>query len=194
MKTKEEPRTDTKKEILKLAEQLFQTKGYNGFSYSDISSVLGIKNAAVHYHFPSKADLGVALIRRYRDLLKTTSMEFMKTGEHPATQLEGYFMFCLNRQQKKERICPIAITANDYQTLPESMKKEGENLARETVAWLTRVLHEGRSQGVFHFSGEASDKATLLQAALQGAGQLCRLQKVDALGASIRQIKTDLGL
>ena len=91
MTTSAKPRTDTKKEILKLAEQLFQTKGYNGFSYSDISSVLGIKNAAIHYHFPSKADLGVALVRRYRDLLKATSADFMRTGKNPHEQLEGIF-------------------------------------------------------------------------------------------------------
>ena len=188
------PRTNTRAEILKLAEGLFQTKGYNGFSYSDISSVLGIKNAAIHYHFPSKAELGVALIRRYRDLLKATSGTFMKTGENPRAQLEGYLLFCAKREQTTDYICPIAITANDYMTLPKTMQDEGIKLSRETLAWLTRILQEGREQGVFTFDGYPADKAILIQGALQGAGELCRLKNPRAMDATTRQIKSDLSV
>ncbi|HZE99428.1 MAG TPA: TetR/AcrR family transcriptional regulator, partial [Planctomycetota bacterium] len=53
--------------ILNVAERLVQTRGYNGFSYSDISSELRIRNASVHYHFPSKTDLGKRLVARYRE-------------------------------------------------------------------------------------------------------------------------------
>ncbi|XLM19461.1 TetR/AcrR family transcriptional regulator, partial [Chromobacterium piscinae] len=59
-------KTDTRKRILDLAEELLLTRGFNGFSYQHISSELGVRNAAIHYHFPKKNDLGVALIQRYR--------------------------------------------------------------------------------------------------------------------------------
>ena len=45
----------TREKILELGENLIRTKGYNAFSYQDISSKLGIKNAAVHYYFPTKS-------------------------------------------------------------------------------------------------------------------------------------------
>jgi TetR/AcrR family transcriptional repressor of nem operon len=51
--------------ILDVAEQLAQTKGYNGFSYADIALQLGVTKASLHYHFPSKAELGCTLIERY---------------------------------------------------------------------------------------------------------------------------------
>ena len=57
----------TSTRILDTAEALLQVRGYNGFSYADISTELGITKAALHYHFPGKADLGLALITRYAD-------------------------------------------------------------------------------------------------------------------------------
>ena len=62
--------TDTREQIMDRAAQLLMSRGYNGFSYRDISSHLGVKNAAVHYHFPVKADLAVALVEEYRQLLR----------------------------------------------------------------------------------------------------------------------------
>ena len=46
----------TKDKILDLASNMLQEHGYNGFSYGHISKQLGVRNAAVHYHFPTKAD------------------------------------------------------------------------------------------------------------------------------------------
>ncbi len=60
-------RGETRKDILNAAEQFLQLRGYNGFSYHHISAELGVRNAAVHYHFPTKADLGAAVIRRFRE-------------------------------------------------------------------------------------------------------------------------------
>ncbi|MCH6573146.1 MAG: helix-turn-helix transcriptional regulator, partial [Proteobacteria bacterium] len=49
------PRTSTREHILKRATMLFQGRGYNGFSFKDISTPMGIRNAAIHYHFSTKA-------------------------------------------------------------------------------------------------------------------------------------------
>jgi len=46
-----------------LAEALIQSRGYSAFSYQDISDRLGIRKASIHYHFPSKTDLGVAALQ-----------------------------------------------------------------------------------------------------------------------------------
>ena len=51
--------------ILDVAEHLVQARGFNGFSYADIASELGITKAALHYHFAGKAALGESLITRY---------------------------------------------------------------------------------------------------------------------------------
>src|SRR4030081_1468236 len=56
---------DTASKVLDVAERLVQVNGFNGFSYADAASELGITKAALHYHFAGKAELGEALITRY---------------------------------------------------------------------------------------------------------------------------------
>ncbi|HEY6902347.1 MAG TPA: TetR/AcrR family transcriptional regulator, partial [Puia sp.] len=53
---------ETREQIIELADELIRTRGFNAFSYSDISGPLAIRNSAVHYHFPTKVDLGEAVI------------------------------------------------------------------------------------------------------------------------------------
>ena len=51
--------------ILDTAEDIVRSRGYNGFSYADIASILDVSKAALHHHFPTKVDLGMALIDRF---------------------------------------------------------------------------------------------------------------------------------
>ena len=65
----------TRKKIVVIADQLIRNKGYNAFSYADIASKLNIKNAAIHYHFQSKAVLGKAVISASREkFMKNTTL------------------------------------------------------------------------------------------------------------------------
>ncbi len=185
--------TDTKTRILDLAERLARHKGFNGFSYRDISEPLGIRNAAIHYHFPSKTDLGLALIRRYRDLLRSRTRRFMKEGGDPLPHLEALFA-SYERLSLDQSICPISIVAVDYYTLPEPMLNEGKQFVDETLAWLTRVLEVGRDRGVLRFDGEPREKAIGTLAALQGGNQIARLREDDALQQTITELRRGLGL
>jgi len=53
--------------ILTAAELRARTGGYNGFSFRDLAEDVGVKSSSVHYHFPTKAELGEALARRYAE-------------------------------------------------------------------------------------------------------------------------------
>ncbi|MEM7678447.1 MAG: TetR/AcrR family transcriptional regulator, partial [Myxococcota bacterium] len=51
--------------ILKAAEEMVRQGGYNAFSFRAIADVVGIKSSSVHYYFPTKEDLGVAVAKYY---------------------------------------------------------------------------------------------------------------------------------
>src|SRR5258708_35419404 len=70
------PSTEAARVILDVAEQLAQTRGYNGFSYADIAAKVGVTKASLHYHFPSKAELGRHLIARYQAGFGAARVEF----------------------------------------------------------------------------------------------------------------------
>ena len=54
-------------EIMDAAERRIRSAGYNGFSFRDVASDVGVKSSSIHYYFPAKEDLGVAVARRYRE-------------------------------------------------------------------------------------------------------------------------------
>lgn len=53
--------------ILNAAEKRARAGGYNGFSFRDLATDVGVKSSSVHYHFPTKADLAEALAKRYAE-------------------------------------------------------------------------------------------------------------------------------
>src|SRR3989440_4221387 len=81
---------DTASRILDVAERLVQIRGYNGFSYADVASELGISKASLHYHFPGKAELGEALIGRYASRFADALEEIDRRGGEAPAKLDAY--------------------------------------------------------------------------------------------------------
>jgi len=188
------PRTSTREHILKRATMLFQGRGYNGFSFKDISAPMGIRNAAVHYHFPTKSDLCSAVITRYRDLLKSETGDFMKHGGSAKSQLGAYLAFVRHEILDARCMCPLTNVAVALDTLPDEVRAQATMLSHDLLAYLTRVMELGREQGEFRFNCAAEQKALSVKATLQGAGQLARLMGPQVVDQVIDQIRCDLGL
>lgn len=185
---------DTREQIMDRAAQLLMSRGYNGFSYRDISSHLGVKNAAVHYHFPAKTDLALALIDEYRKVLRQGTAEFMAYGGSALQQLESFFAFTEHQCQLGRCICPFGAFSVDYNDLPEEVQRATRSFMDETVRWLTRVMEVGRESGEFSFEGEARAKALVVLSALQGIRQLARIHDIDMVDAVIGQVRRDLNI
>ncbi len=185
---------DTREQIMDRAAQLLMSRGFNGFSYRDISSHLGVRNAAVHYHFPAKTDLALALIDEYRKVLRRGTAEFMAYGGSALQQLEGFFAFTGKQCQLGRCICPFGAFSIDYNELPEELQKATSSFMDETLRWMSKVMEMGRDSGEFSFAGDASAKALVVLSSLQGARQLARIHDVKLLDQVIGQIRHDLGI
>src|SRR5512136_2484615 len=165
---------DTKTEILDLAENLLLDRGFNGFSYADISSVLGIKNAAVHYYFPTKSDLGIAVIQRAKERFTGWTRGERMAGRSAAEKLEAFFRLYLKFMEAGQQVCLGGALETDFKTLPTEMQAETQKFASTFLVWMEGVLEEGRGKRIFSFPGEAKDQAILILSSLQGALQMTR--------------------
>lgn len=188
------PPIDTREKIMDRAEELLLVHGFNGFSYRDISTHLGVKNAAVHYHFPSKADLGVALIERHRAQLRRRTAEFMAYGGSATEQVERMFAYTREHWSCGGKLCPSGALSVDYETLPAEVAEAARKLGRELLAWFTKVMAAGREQGELVFTGEPEQRALTVLSALQGGRQIARVHGVEALDAIIAQLRAELGI
>lgn len=186
------PITDTRELIMDKATELLMQRGFNGFSYRDISSHLGMKNAAIHYHFPSKTDLALALVDEYQQTLRGNTSSFMAYGGPATPQLEGLFLFTRNQVANGRCICPMGAFAVDFDDLPEEVKLATERFMKDSIKWLTQVLEAGREQNEFVFEGESKQKAIGILATLQGARQMARVGNTGILDGVVDQIRNEI--
>ena len=77
-------------EIANCAQGLLATKGYNGFSYADISEAVHISKASIHHHFPSKAELVQTVLRRYRQQGREGLAALAKQVADPLARIRAY--------------------------------------------------------------------------------------------------------
>jgi AcrR family transcriptional regulator len=184
--------TGTRLKIMELAQDLLRQRGYNGFSYGHIAEALGVKNAAIHYHFPSKQELGVALVARERRRFQIWIERRQILALDAAARLDWFFSIYQHYSEGGTRVCFLGALESSFGDLPASIQQESAALNREMLDWLGAELDAGRQSGAFHFAGEPANKAILIMGALQGAIQMARLGRPGQLDAVIAQIKADL--
>jgi TetR/AcrR family transcriptional repressor of nem operon len=167
------PPTAAATAILDVAVRLAQTRGYNGFSYADIAAELGVTKASLHYHFSSKAELGRALIERYRKLFGAALDAIDRKAKGSYGKLRQYVQL-YNSVLINERMCLCGMLAVGFATLPAPIQQELTLFFDANERWLTAVLKEGLRARKFQFEEPANERARLLLGALEGAMLVAR--------------------
>jgi TetR/AcrR family transcriptional repressor of nem operon len=161
---------NTSREVLNCARSLIILGGYNGFSYADISKVVGIRNASIHHHFPSKSLLVQALLKNYREEVQLGMAELERNVPEPVEQLRAYIQYwetCI--ADTSAPFCVCALLATELPILPEEVALEVRAHFRSLSAWLTSVLERAAEQGSIRLTTSANIEAEGLMATVHGA-------------------------
>lgn len=167
---------DTRSEIIRLGNELIRSVGYNAFSYADIAKKLNVKNAAIHYYFPAKSDLGVAIIKENQELFLIMTERWRKLDYRQ--QYEKYITMH-DRLVKTHRTCIVGSLASSFDTLPADMQEELQKLVNTILNWLTDLLTRGREKGVFNFKETPRVKANMTHSALLSSLQMNKVLRND---------------
>ncbi|EHS51755.1 transcriptional regulator, TetR family [Rhizobium sp. PDO1-076] len=162
--------SSTSDQILHCARTLIVAGGYNGFSYADIAKVVGIRNASIHHHFPSKADLVRTLVARYRQEAEAGLVKLEHNVADPLGQLRaylGYWEACI--LDNSAPFCVCALLAGEAQLLPEEVHHEVKAHFRTLSAWLTRAMQRGVAENVLVLSASPEAEAEAFLATVHGA-------------------------
>ena len=188
------PSTEAAKAILDIAEELAQTRGYNGFSYADIAAKLGVTKASLHYHFASKAELGRALIARYHHAFGAALDSIDKRPATPPEKLRHYVEL-YDGVIRNDRMCLCGMLAAEYMTLPAPMQEALKGFFDLNERWLVTVLQQGMKSGSLAFAESAKERARVLLGALEGAMLVARSYgEPDRFHVAAQQILDDLGV
>lgn len=127
----------TKKEaLLKVAEGKVRLGGYSNFSFRELANEVGIKSASVHYHFPTKADLGAELAHQYTDSFLAALGEpayIQASGRNPIDVYTQLFRSALITDDK---MCLCGLLGAQSESLPDKVRLEVKRFFDENLAWL----------------------------------------------------------
>lgn len=166
----------TRETIIEVADQLIRSNGFNAFSFKDISNKIGIKTASVHYHFPTKSDLGVATIKEHIKRFEQLKAEL--SNKSPLVKLKG-FLAVYSQIKSENKVCLVGSLATDLNTVDDHIKKELKHFAELILNWVSEVLAEGKKQKIFEFETAPRTKALMIITNILAIVQLSRLTKPD---------------
>src|SRR5262249_16482048 len=142
-------------------------------SYRDLADQVGIKTASIHYHFPTKGDLAVAMVENHREQFKKAQDQLDADETDPRRRLEQFVrLFQANTIGCDNRMCLaaiLALEAGEQETLPEGVGQAVQRLFAQNEAWLAKLLEEGRKARKFHFKGPPEATARSFFSSLEGA-------------------------
>jgi TetR/AcrR family transcriptional regulator, transcriptional repressor for nem operon len=185
-------RTNTADRILDAAERMVQHSGYNGFSYADLATELGITKPSLHHHFATKATLGQALVERYTEVFMAALAGIDERTANAFARLEAYAKLYAD-VLAGNRICLCGMLAAEYETLPRAMKDGVRRFFDANETWLAGQIERGRRDGRFHARGTASEGARMLLGALEGATLVARpYNDVGRFNSAARQVLAGL--
>lgn len=156
-------------EIMLVGQELMQTHGYDGFSYRDVAARVGIKSATIHYYFPAKADLALAVARKYRSEFASAVDDLTAQRPDPVDQLVGFAEIFQSTLEDQDRVCLCGMLASESSSLPDVVLAETAQFFREQEAWISATLAEGVDSGTINDIGPPDILAKTILSALEGA-------------------------
>ena len=160
---------ETRAQILDAAEQLAQLRGFNAFSYRDVAERVGIRGPSIHYYFPSKDDLGVALIERYRQQFAQSCAQIDQRAKTVVERLRRFAGLFRAMLEPDNRMCLCGMLAAELSTLSEPIQLGVQGFWADCERWLAAALDDGRETAELAFRGDSARRASLLLSCLEGA-------------------------
>ncbi len=180
--------TDTSSTILYEAEHLVKSSGFNGFSYSDIASKLGIKKASVHYHYCNKEELGIAILDKQISDFETWCFHM---DQKPVSSLEKVRSYIRRSEfyiKDGNSVPPVIMLQAEISKLPDTMKQLIKEYGKIEHIWLKQTFLKTVENNEIPSYHNPSQLALMVGSFIQGATQVGRTFGVDYYRTATSQL------
>lgn len=161
---------ETAERILDAANALLIDRGYSAFSYADVADTVKIRKASIHHHFPTKAGLVVAVLRRHRFRISEGMKALDEQIENPLTRIRNYFKYwegCIEGHTLS--FCIGALLGAEMPALPSDVQVEVRIHFSMLTDWFQRTLKAGARARSIQLHGTVATESQMLIAVLHGA-------------------------
>jgi AcrR family transcriptional regulator len=142
------PSQESRTRLVQTALRLFASRGYHNTSIADILGESGCTRGVLYHHFPSKEELGYAVIDEGLRLIVVQGIvTHLQTNEHPIDRLSK----ALDALPNVVKLGAVAVSATDLLvrmgSVHEGFRKRLEEGLEPTLDQVERLAHRGVVDG-----------------------------------------------
>jgi len=159
---------DMRSTLIDVATGQVRRLGYSAFSYADLADAVGIRKPSIHHHFPTKEDLGVAIVAAYTERVSEQLDRIDAKADDMTERLRAYARIYRAGLEARQG-CLCGVLASEVAVLPQPVQTGVRQFFSLNLRWIERVLRDGRQNGLLRDGVEPRVAARTVLAALQGA-------------------------
>lgn len=179
---------DTKTALLDSAERAARTRGFDGFSYADLATDVGIRKASIHHHFPTKAALSVALMDRYYNQLKAACAAIDADKNTGAERLSALIDVYREAHDEGKSLCLCVSFSTSRESLPVEVIYQISRFRTMMIDWLESAFSVGQSDSTIRDVHDPALEAAAALPLLEGAQLAARAEEKPELFESAMQL------
>lgn len=134
-----------RKAILEAAELLFAQKGYQAVSIDNIACAAGVSRGLVHYHFHSKEDLFMDVVKNVMDGFSERLQDDLISCSTARTKIRAMLLAFLNLAETRRSLWRTGVS--EASGLSERIRKLFDSYRRANLAVIVNVLDGGVTSG-----------------------------------------------
>ncbi len=169
---------ETRQHILKESRKLFTRQGFRTTSISEIIAATGVKKGNLYYHFPSKEELGLAVLVDVRDEFFILLDDSLAGGDPIIRVLNSCNVILAMLEQNN--FVGGCLFGNTALEMTDSNVRFGRIIQEVFSQWKSRIGHELRqaaASGLLTSPMPVRALATAIIATLEGGIMLSRVYK-----------------
>lgn len=166
----------TRQQIVEAAASIFNQRGYEGSTFSELMRATGLEKGGIYRHFSGKEELAAEAF----DYMWQTARDLRLTGLNGLTGvawLKAYISNFVNNRSPVAGGCPILNTAIDADDGNPMLRMKVTKALKSWRCRLRTVIENGVESGEIRPGVDAKAAATLIVAALEGALMMSRIER-----------------
>jgi TetR/AcrR family transcriptional repressor of nem operon len=183
----------TRERVIEEAAALIREKGFRATSIGDVLERAGVQKGSFYYYFPSKEDLGHAVLSRWTEELRARLLDFLRDRSGGIAPLDRVAAALDGFVQEQESTgcrggCPFGNLAIELADVDEGFREPLSAAFRELSDAFAGLLRDAREDGTLRPDADPRRLGAFLVAAIEGGILLAKVHRdCEPLRASLSE-------
>ena len=179
----------TRRKIVEAAAPIFNKRGYDGSSLSDLMKATGLKKGGIYRHFSSKEELAAEAFDYTWEVAWNSRLLHVDEKANGIQKLKQLIANFIEHRSPVPGGCPILNTAIDADDGNLVLRAHVAKALRSWLSRLQTIVDQARTRGETQPGVDPQAVATLIVASLEGALMISRIQRNDE---ALRRVQAHL--